>query len=177
MRNRTLVTVILLWTLLASGKEVRAAELGAELRVYPAGLITGLRGDLALGRHEHLLIQLGYNLTDRRDWGQHAEESGGGGGLGLGWMHQFGVDPRGWIAGARLDYWRMDIDWKDPDREGSTRVTVLQPTATAGYRFASARWHFEATLSVGAEINLSTEGEAVGEGAIVLAGISALFQL
>ena len=114
-----------------------------------------------------LLAHVGYNATDRRDWGKHESESGGGFGIGAGWTRPV----RGrWLAGLRVDTWWMQIDWTDPGSEGTTDVTVFQPTAVAGYRWPAGSWELEATLAVGGEFNVESSGEDVGEGWILLAG-------
>ena len=78
------------------------------------------------------------------------------------------------IIGARTDLWFLDIDWSDAGgtRVGMTEVTVLQPTARAGYAWllSGDRLRLNATLALGAEINIQTRGEDVGEGVILLGG-------
>ena len=149
-----------------------AGAVGAEIRVYPAGLIPSVRGELDLGSGGRVLGQAGYNATDRRDWGKHEDESGGGFGVGAGWMYPVSD---GWIAGIRVDYWWLEIDWTDPGRSGSTSLGVLQPTAVAGYRWPAGRWYLDATLALGGEFNVEVDGEAVGEGWILLAGVGGVF--
>lgn len=172
---RSLILLIPGFILAFGALTAQAGSLGPELRAYPAGLIPGLRGEVSVGETDLFLIHAGYNSSDRHDWGEHADESGGGGGLGLGWLHRLGSAPRGWFLGGRVDYWQLEIDWEDPGRSGRSNVDVLQPTAVGGYRRDSGRWHFEASLSAGREINLSTDGEDVGQGWILLAGLGALF--
>jgi hypothetical protein len=167
------VTLLLLGALLiVVPSVVHAGPLGAEIRVYPAGLMPSIRAEFDLGTGGLLLGQIGYNATDRRDWGEHQDESGGGFGLGAGWLHPLSGR---WIAGVRVDYWWLAIDWTDPGREGSSDVGVLQPTVNAGYRWPAGNWDLEATLAIGGEFNVRTDGEDVGEGWIVLAGFGALF--
>lgn len=172
---RSLVFLIPGLIIASSALTAQAGTLGPELRAYPAGLIPGLRGEVSLGETDLILLHAGYNATDRHDWGEHAEESGGGGGLGLGWLHRLGSASGGWVLGARVDYWQLEIDWEDPGRSGRSDVDVLQPAAVGAYRRVSGRWQLEASLSIGREINLSTDGEDVGEGWILLAGLGALF--
>ena len=83
----------------------------------------------------------------------------------------------GWI-GVRADYWFLDIDWEDPDaanpgsiRSGSTSVQVFQPTVRFGWRKALSGVQIDVSTALGAEINVQTEGEAVGQGAILLVGL------
>ena len=151
---------------------------GAELQAYPAGVQATAVAVYPLSESDRLSLRAGYNATDRQDWGEHDQEDGGGPGFGIGFHHLFTPQAsEGWLVGAKLDLWWLDIDWEeDSAPDGSTDVTVLQPTAEGGYR-----WDLDGgasvalTLSVGAEINVDTDGEDVGEGAIVLLGLRYLF--
>ena len=51
---------------------------------------------------------------------------------------------------------------------------MLQPTIGAGYSFASedGSWRWKLGASVGSEINIHTRGSKVGDGAILLIGLS-----
>ncbi len=54
---------------------------------------------------------------------------------------------------------------------GTSKVTVLQPTAELGYFFLLDNGLvLLPTIALGAEINIQTEGEEVGQGAILLLG-------
>jgi hypothetical protein len=166
---------------------------GAGLQGYPAGAILTAQSRYRLSERGELGLRAGYNFTDRGDFGEHDDEEGGGPGVGVAYRHHFapldedGLNQDGWIAGANLDLWYLEIDWEDDPsptaplgREGSTDVLVLQPTAELGYawRLGSGtlrRGRLELTLALGAEINADTDGEDVGEGAIALLGIAYLF--
>ena len=173
----------------ASGREVELAALrqraapsefalGAEVQGYAAGVITTLDAVYTLQKHDALTLRVGYNSTDRQDFGRHQEEEGGGPGLGLGYRYYFGPDHDGWLLGARLDVWWLEIDWKDnvglpTERSGRTDVTVLQPTIEGGYAWRFGRnWKLDLAVSFGAEINVDRSGEDVGEGGIVLGGVT-----
>lgn len=151
-------------------------NLGIEIQVYPAGIILGLRGGFDVGNHNELNQRLGYNITRRGDFGKHDNEEGGGPGFGVGYRHWLGNKLGGLFFGARTDFWFMDIDWRDdnPLREGSTDIIVLQPSAEAGYNLLknNADWLLAPTVSFGYELNIKTEGEKVGEGAILLGGLN-----
>ena len=83
----------------------------------------------------------------------------------------------GWVIGARIDFWDLKVDWKDrnPNRSGSTDTLVIQPTIEGGYRWdMGGGWRAQLLAGLGAEINTGVEGEDVGEGAIMLVGLTFL---
>jgi hypothetical protein len=159
----------------------RSSGLGIELQGYPAGLISAARFELPLGRRGSVGVTAGYNLTDRRDFGEHDDEQGGGFGVGLMTTQRLGSGASGFYLGWRVDLWWLEIDWEDrtPARTGTTKITVLQPTGRAGYAWslADGRLRLEAGLGLGAEVNIRTQGEAVGDGAILLGGVAVLLRL
>ena len=158
------------WSATGQGRE--SAGLGFEAQVYPSGGIFTARGALRLSDSDMLLGYIGYNLAERGSSGEHANEEGGGPGIGVAWRHYLGEYRSGWHFGVRTDLWFLDIDWTDPNARGRTSITVLQPTAQGGYTFLmGSDWILDLTASLGAEINLDTDGEPVGEGAILLLGV------
>ncbi|MGE0552497.1 MAG: hypothetical protein AB7R55_03605 [Gemmatimonadales bacterium] len=178
---RPLPQVVLFLLPLASlSAQSERATLGVEARAYPAGVIAAGRLDLDLGRRTRIGFTAGYNLTRRGDFGEHDDERGGGGGLGVLVTTRLGDRPSGFYLGGRIDLWWLDIDWTDrsPARAGTTAITVVQPTARGGYGFslAGGRWRLETGLALGSEVNLRTGGERVGEGAILLAEIGLLWR-
>ena len=83
------------------------------------------------------------------------------------------------FLGARTDLWFNKIDWKqDPNLitevKGRTDITVFQPTVEAGYvvNLKKEGWSFVPSIAFGAEINIKTKGEPVGEGAVLLLGFT-----
>ncbi|MFT7485357.1 MAG: hypothetical protein ACI9F9_001207 [Candidatus Paceibacteria bacterium] len=149
-------------------------SLGLDAQAYPAGIISTARADWSLQEDRSLSIHAGYNVTERDDFGEHEDESGAGPGLGISARQYFGEQQSGWFAGGRLDLWWLDIDWEDqPPSSGQTDVVVLQPTAQGGYRWvpANSAWSVDLYAAGGLEINVSTSGEDVGEGAIGLIGL------
>lgn len=149
---------------------------GREIQAYPAGVVPGVQLRWYPTDRDAVFLRAGANLTDRRDWGEHDDESGWGLGGGVGWRRTLGpgFHSAGWHVGARLDLWALEIDWRDPGpRRGMTDIVVLQPTAEIGHGWISERYgRFELTLGLGAEINVDTDGEDVGEGAIALLGFT-----
>lgn len=166
------------------GGPARAA-LGAEVQLYPAGVIAGLHGRSEVGAGEFVTARVAANVTDRRDFGERDDEEGSGWGAGVGYRRYLDAtidgsadSGAGWLWGARLDVWDLEIDWiDDPGGAGETRGTtdlvVLQPTLEVGYGFdLSSGWRGEVVLGLGAEINVEEDGREVGEGAIALLGIT-----
>ena len=148
-----------------------------ELRLYPTGQIVGLGWRQMLAPQDRLSAAVLYNRVRRGNNGRHDDERGDGLGAGLGWDHFLaggqGVG-LGWSLGARADAFALRIDYRDATAAGRSRVTVLQPTATAGYSFAGfdSGWRIGLSAGLGTEINVSTAGTKVGQGAIALLGLS-----
>lgn len=165
---------------MAQPEEPERFSANIEVQAYPAGLIPAFAVSGVLGGSELFSLFVGYNLTDRQDFGEHENEEGGGPGFGLGWRHYFTPQQDSWHIGLRADFWFLDIDWQDGDgtRQGTTAITVLQPTIQAGYTWllGGRRWVLSTTIAAGAEINIRTKGEAVGEGAILLGGIGLAYR-
>lgn len=157
---------------------------GPEFQAYPAGGIFTVNAQRELSGSDAVIVRAGVNVTERQDFGEHDDESGSGVGLGVGYRRW--IDPAAdgtWWWGGRVDLWQLGIDWEDDPspgfpggRVGSTDVLVVQPTAEFGYswRLGPGR-RIEVGASLGAEINVDTDGEDVGEGAILLVGVRALF--
>lgn len=147
-----------------------------EIQAYPAGVIPGLQLRRYPSSEDTVYFRVAANLTDRGDWGEHDDESGSGFGGGIGWRRSLAGIPggTGWLYGARVDLWSLEIDWRDPGpREGTTDVLVLQPTVEAGYGWSLASGsRLELMVGLGAEFNIDTEGEDVGEGVIALLGLT-----
>jgi len=166
-----LATVI--WSLAAS-----ASSTYGELRGYPTGVIASAGALFAKGSQDELGVSVLYNRAHRGDAGRHDDESGEGFGIGFE-GRRFYTDARlGWFYGLRAELFQLDLEWRDPgNRRGSTDITVLQPTARIGYRLplAGSQTSVEIAGGLGAEINLKTKGEQVGEGAIGLIGLALRF--
>ena len=152
---------------------------GFELQIYPTGIIPGLRYEWMTSRQDQLFARLAYNFTDRSDFGEHDDESGGGPGIGFGWRHwqnQMGTE---WHYGGRIDVWDMEIDWEEdgsPDTEGETDILVVQPSGELGYSWKRPDGsRIDLNAGLGVEVNVHTDGEDVGEGVIVLGGFTWMF--
>jgi hypothetical protein len=175
------VSLAVLASCTSSDQPVGPLQAGVELQAYPAGIIPAVHLRKSISDQDVITARIGSNITDRRDFGEHDDETGSGFGGGIGWRHfikpsnpfaQAGLQS-GLLYGARLDLWSLDMDWKDPGRSGSTDILVLQPTAEFGYGWTHVSLgRFETTLGLGMEINVDTDGEEVGEGLIVLFGLT-----
>jgi hypothetical protein len=151
-----------------------------EIQAYPTGVIPGVRYEWQTTEWDVVFARLAYNFTERSDFGEHDDESGGGPGLGFGWRHWKDRMAEGWHYGARLDIWDLNIDWEDngpPVRTGETDIIVVQPSLEAGYSWlkpGGAR--LDVTAGLGGEFNVDTDGEDVGEGVIALIGLTWAFR-
>ena len=156
---------------------------GPSLQAYPAGFITGVRLGYGLRPSDAIAVYAAYNTTDRRDWGEQDNEEGGGPGFGIAWRHYWGANQSGLHAGVRVDLWFLGIDWRDRranlEAAGETDITVLQPTVQAGYTYllgSQQRWQVAGTVALGREVNVRTDGEDVGQGAILLGGVGLAYR-
>jgi len=121
---------------------------------------------------------VGYNVVRHRGLGVHEDERGGGFGGTLGYRYYFKPERKGLLLGIRCDLWRNEVDWRDnigliTEVNGTSNVTVLQPTAEIGFvRYLKNDLVLIPTISLGAEINIQTDGAEIGQGAILLLGIT-----
>ncbi|MBV1928935.1 MAG: hypothetical protein KUG81_05425 [Gammaproteobacteria bacterium] len=156
--------------LIAAGMS-RDIKIGVEVEAYPAGVITTATARFLLDQSDEVSFRTGYNTTDRQDFGEHDDETGGGPGAGFGYRHFLRAGHAGPFLGGRLDVWSLEIDWKENGTSGTTDVIVAQPTAEVGYAWrVDEGLQFTTNLALGAEFNVDTEGEDVGEGVILLLG-------
>lgn len=173
----------LLWAALALplSAQTPARAFGFEFQAYPTGLIPGLRFDYHFRPHHGLNARVGYNRIRHGDNGVQDNEQGDGFGGTLGYRYYFRADWSRWFLGLRSDIWRNRLDWytqhpNDPGIEyGTSKIWVVQPTLEGGYQFVwgQGRYFFTPALAFGAEVNVKTDGAPVGEGAILLLGVSA----
>lgn len=154
-------------------------DVNFEFQAYPAGLIPGLRLEKGFAQKNAASLRLGYQFIDHQDFGKHDDETGSGYGFTLGYKRYLKENFVGWFAGLRNDFWWNEIDWEDAVlgpaglRIGTTDIFVVQPTVEAGYAFALGQnWVFSPALAFGFEVNVKTEGEPTGEGAIFLLGLN-----
>lgn len=160
-----------------------------DTQAYPAGIIPGIRFDYALGNNSYLTSRIGYNFADRKDYGKNNNEKGDGLGFSIGYARTNFL-AKNLTAHLGTDLWFMDIDWKNTQRicgivppcgdvtsTGTTEIIVLQPTFGVEYNIPFSKNLFlKPSFSFGYEININTKGREVGEGAIVLGGLSFGYQ-
>lgn len=161
-----------------------------ETQAYPAGIIPGVRFEFNIGNNSNLTSRIGYNFTDRQDFGKNDNEKGGGPGFGIGYLKSDFISSDISVH-FKTDLWFMDIDWEqkglitcDPVAcpnavsSGTTEIIVLQPTIGLDYNFQlSENLFLKPNLSFGYEINIKTKGREVGEGAILLIGLNLGYRL
>jgi len=156
-----------------------ARSAGPEVQAYPAGVIAGMHFQYPLGDQDSLTWRFAANITERGDFGEHDDESGSGFGGGIGWRRLLADQGPGdgWVLGARMDFWQLDVDWEDrnPTARGNTETLVVQPTLEAGVQLPmNDKWSVQLMAALGVEINTGVDGEDIGEGAIFLLGATFL---
>lgn len=177
--KKTLLLLLLLSATLAQSQS-SPFDVNLEIQAYPTGLIPGLRLEKNFAEKNAVSLRLGYQLIDHRDLGKHDDETGSGYGFSLGYRRFFRENYRGLSLGLRNDFWWNEIDWETLDQNsqlpqtitGTTDIIVVQPTAELAFTQVAGAWLFTPTLSFGFEVNVKTDGEPTGEGAIVLLGIN-----
>jgi len=190
-QKRRPLRIILLYALATfitlSGRDVNADEgltahhvnrLGFEFQAYPTGIIPGFRYERAISNRRSLHFRLGYQEIRHQDFGVHDDERGNGVGFSIGQSWHRDSNQLGWSFGVRSDLWRNTLDWTDNpgtpmETSGTTDVLVLQPTVDVTYRYPLGNTYFVSpSLAAGFEINIVTDGAAVGQGFILLAGVT-----
>lgn len=155
--------------------------LGIEFQAYPTGIIPGISFSEQLGSKGEVVIRLAANIIDHKDFGVQDSEIGKGFGGGFGFRRTLPFKNDLFYLGLRTDLWRNILDWETFNLNGSVRsngtteVWVLQPTAELGLRLQkeSTKWILQPSISFGREINIVTDGAEVGQGWILLLGITA----
>lgn len=169
--------ILVLWIILTSilsYTQTPKKVLGVEYNYYPAGHVIGIQGEYSPNNNHHSFnARLGTNITRRWNFsGLNDDERGGGFGGSLGYRYYLTPQCRGLYLGARTDLWFMTVDWQDSSElitQGSTEITVLQPTFEIGYLFHLRNgWELGTAFVNGVELNVRMDGEPVGEGWITL---------
>jgi len=166
------IGLVFVFTLFVTTTGFGQVRPGVLLRVYPAGQVIAFQLALDSPAETEYRIYAGYNRTRRMNWGKHEDERGGGPGAGVEVIRFLTRTERDWFYGFRAEAWSLNIDWRQAGSSGSSRALVLQPLVVAGYRLTPGSVSADLSLSLGREINAHTSGEAVGEGMIILGGVS-----
>lgn len=152
---------------------VSSQDVGFEFRAYPAGQMYLLSGEHLLKTRSSVMLDLGYNKADRKDFGVQDKEVGGGFGGGIGYRYFIKKEQKGFFVGFENFIWKLSIDWEStPDNfftsSGTSDILVLQPAFNGGYKYVSqsSKYFGEVGLAFGREYNLKTVGAEVGQGGI-----------
>ncbi len=178
------ITLLLLISFTFQWQESQAQDfnnlynIGIELQWYPAGYQLMLTTELGFTPKDAIQAKVGYNIARRQDFSPYNDlENGGGWGFTLGYRRYWNENIRGLYGGVRMDMWWLTIDWEDGletanPTSGTTKITVFQPTAELGYmyQFTDSPFSVGLNAAAGYEINIVTNGEDVGQGAIGLFG-------
>ena len=150
----------------------KTIDVGGEFQWYPKGYIYALHLAYNFPIHHSVQARIGYNKSNWKEKGLHANEEGGGPGFSLGYRYYFLVRPHGFFLGAHADVWRLSIDWRGTIN-GRSKIWALQPTAEMGYMFLINDMFFiSPSIAAGVQTNVKTEGQSVGDGSVILIGIS-----
>ena len=150
---------------------------GAEVAKYPVGWQGGLIAVYPLMPDDDFTFRLGYNYSDRGTNGEQFNEEGGGPGFGFAAHHYFSPrEKNGWMVGARIDFWWLDIEWSNPPvgvtpgTEGETNTFTVQPVLEGGYIWRFSAVDLALLLGLGYEWNahIPAGQEKVGDGLIGL---------
>ena len=168
---KILLTLIIFQFSLLMG--LSAQVVGLEAQVYPTGFLLGVYGEFGFKSHHAATVRFGVNIFDHDDLGVQLDEEGHGPGGSLGYRYYFGENYTKLFLGARTDLWFNTVDWVNEQGTGTTEIVVVQPTALIGYQFfLNNRIAISPTLGLGGEINIRTQGEPTGQGAILLGGVN-----
>lgn len=178
MKNNTIKIILagLFFTFLINTTNAQSNVFGGiEFQAYPTGIIAGLAADVPIGTKSFVHIKGGTNIFDHRDLGEQDSEEGNGYGLTLGYRRFFSETLTKWRLGIKSDLWFNKVDWSninedDTTTEGTTDITVLQPTAELSYVFNNGSLVFAPHIAFGMEWNIKTDGLPTGEGPILLLG-------
>jgi hypothetical protein len=185
MKKFTFLLVVLFTFQIQQTHAQNSKHLGFEAQWYPAGYQLMLTHELGISEKDAFHVKLGYNIARRQDFSPYNDlENGGGWGFTLGYRHYFSEAVSGFYVGGRVDLWWLTIDWEDglnnpSPTMGTTNITVLQPTGEVGYLYniPDSPLSIGINAAAGWEINVVTDGEEVGQGAIGLLGLRLRYRL
>lgn len=147
--------------------------LGASIQAYPAGIIPTINLEHQVKENQSIVYRIGVNIIDRQDFSEENDnETGFGYGGSAGYRLHFPTGKNEFIAGINLDLWNTRIDWQDnldtaAPTSGTTDTFVVQPWLEGGYFLhLNDTSKLGVTAGFGREINVITDGDAVGQGFI-----------
>lgn len=156
----------------AAGQQQYNINLGVNLQLYPAGIITSIHAEKFMNPHNAMILRLGGNFANRKNFSAYNDnEKGNGLGATVGYRHYFDLKTGRLLIGGNTDIWNMWIHWRnkvgqDKETHGTTYTLVLQPWLEAGYVYPLSHSPLQVGLTTGfgREINIVTSGKAVGQG-------------
>ncbi|MFD2587635.1 hypothetical protein ACFSQJ_11880 [Croceitalea marina] len=160
-------------------------DLGVSLQLYPAGIIPTLNLEHYFDKKSSLLLRVGLNIVDRKDFSDFNQtETGTGFGGSIGYRKHFPSGKGKFIAGINLDIWSLTIDWTDigptdAPTSGGTYTLVIQPWLEGGYflPIKNTKSQIGLTVGFGREINAITSGDEVEQGFIGSVSLQYMFAL
>ena len=151
----------------------RTTDIGGSFEWYSSGTVYGLHLAFNSRQHHSVFFKLGYNNINREDKGENDNEKGSGWGGAMGYRYYFKPFPHKFFIGARADIWRTSIDWKEGTQSGTSKTWTALPAFEIGYTFfVNDQAFLTPSISTGASVNIKTDGQKVGQGFVLLAGIS-----
>ncbi|MEZ4918910.1 MAG: hypothetical protein R2792_07345 [Saprospiraceae bacterium] len=178
MRIRIFILVLFLVSLGSASAQAQW-NLGLEVQGYPTGMISAVQLEYVTAKCHAFHMRAGYNMVRHRDQGVSDDERGGGPGFSLGYRHVYGPKSNQWHLGVRNDLWFNKINWEDLHADGvlhsgTTRIVVLQPTVEAACRLPipGTEFYYSPSIAFGFEVNVVTNGKEVGQGPILLLGLT-----
>lgn len=177
MRKAIFVIAILILAFSARSQEVgyNTTDIGAAYQYSPDFNAFSLHLAMNAKIHHSFIIRGGYVNAGSQKTSLHTSESGSGWTAGIGYRYHFSVIPKRAFMGLGLGIQSVNINWSNTLLEGTTRLTLFQPSIEAGYTVVINDYFF-ITPSVSGIIQskLNSKGQDVDYGNDFLpsAGIS-----
>lgn len=180
----TVIMTISLKITAQSEQEKGDLLLGVSAQLYPAGFIPTVNLEHFLASNKSLVYRVGVNIIDRQDFStENDNEEGFGYGGSVGYRLHFPSGKNKFITSLNLDVWNTRINWQDglttaTPTSGVTNTLVLQPWLEGGYFITlTPKSLLGITAGFGREINVITDGEAVGQGFIGSLSVQYTFKI
>ncbi len=152
----------------------RTTDVGVEYQWQPKSQVFALHLAYNLQVHHSFQARLGYTKTNWLDKGRNDNEEGSGFGGSLGYRYYIGYIPKEFFMGVRADIWSMKVFWQRGTLSGTSKVIAIQPALEMGYMFLlNDQVFITPAVTCGSLKNVKVEGRVVGEGLMLLMGVSA----